>query len=80
MNLQTTVSPAPLLELDNVSIAYQQGTSSQRVVHKRFFYHSARGSRCPGWGIGNRVKTTTAQAIIGLPGGKWPPGAGGDPA
>ncbi len=37
MNPQTTVSPVPLLELDNVSIAYQQGNSSQRVVHNVSF-------------------------------------------
>ena len=37
MTPQTTVSPAPLLELDNVSIAYQQGNSNQRVVHNVSF-------------------------------------------
>lgn len=55
MNLQTTVSPAPLLELDNVSIAYQQGTSSQRVVHNVSLPFS-QGKSLPWLGNRDRVK------------------------
>ncbi|HHQ6629949.1 TPA: dipeptide ABC transporter ATP-binding protein [Serratia fonticola] len=65
MNLQTTVSPAPLLELDNVSIAYQQGTSSQRVVHNVSFTIQP-GEVVALVGESGSGKTTTAQAIIGL--------------
>lgn len=65
MNPQTTVSPAPLLELDNVSIAYQQGTSSQRVVHNVSFTIQP-GEVVALVGESGSGKTTTAQAIIGL--------------
>ncbi|WP_411752177.1 dipeptide ABC transporter ATP-binding protein [Serratia sp. (in: enterobacteria)] len=65
MNLQTTVSPVPLLELDNVSIAYQQGNSSQRVVHNVSFTIQP-GEVVALVGESGSGKTTTAQAIIGL--------------
>ncbi|CAI1139924.1 dipeptide ABC transporter ATP-binding protein [Serratia fonticola] len=65
MNPQTTISPAPLLELDNVSIAYQQGTSSQRVVHNVSFTIQP-GEVVALVGESGSGKTTTAQAIIGL--------------
>ena len=68
MNLQTTVSPAsavPLLELDNVSIAYQQGHNSQRVVHHVSFTIQP-GEVVALVGESGSGKTTTAQAIIGL--------------
>lgn len=65
MNPQTTVSPAPLLELDNVSIAYQQGSSNQRVVHNVSFTIQA-GEVVALVGESGSGKTTTAQAIIGL--------------
>lgn len=65
MNPQTTVSPVPLLELDNVSIAYQQGNSSQRVVHNVSFTIQP-GEVVALVGESGSGKTTTAQAIIGL--------------
>lgn len=65
MNLQTTVSPAPLLELQNVSIAYRQGSSSQRVVHNVSFSIQP-GEVVALVGESGSGKTTTAQAIIGL--------------
>jgi peptide/nickel transport system ATP-binding protein len=65
MNLQTNASPAPLLELDNVSIAYQQGNSSQRVVHNVSFTLQP-GEVVALVGESGSGKTTTAQAIIGL--------------
>lgn len=68
MNSQTTVSPAsavPLLELDNVSIAYQQGLNSQRVVHHVSFTIQS-GEVVALVGESGSGKTTTAQAIIGL--------------
>lgn len=65
MNPQTTISPAPLLELDNVSIAYQQGNSSQRVVHNVSFTIQP-GEVVALVGESGSGKTTTAQAIIGL--------------
>lgn len=51
MTPQTTVSPAPLLELDNVSIAY----SNQRVVHNVSFTIQP-GKSLPWWGNRDRVK------------------------
>ncbi|OKP18153.1 dipeptide ABC transporter ATP-binding protein [Serratia fonticola] len=65
MNPQSTVSPVPLLELDNVSIAYQQGNSSQRVVHNVSFTIQP-GEVVALVGESGSGKTTTAQAIIGL--------------
>ncbi|MBC3250781.1 ABC transporter ATP-binding protein [Serratia fonticola] len=65
MTPQTTVSPAPLLELDNVSIAYQQGNSNQRVVHNVSFTIQP-GEVVALVGESGSGKTTTAQAIIGL--------------
>jgi peptide/nickel transport system ATP-binding protein len=65
MNLQTTALPAPLLELDNVSIAYQQGNSNQRVVHNVSFTLQP-GEVVALVGESGSGKTTTAQAIIGL--------------
>jgi peptide/nickel transport system ATP-binding protein len=65
MNPQTTVSPAPLLALDNVSIAYQQGNSNQRVVHNVSFTIQP-GEVVALVGESGSGKTTTAQAIIGL--------------
>jgi peptide/nickel transport system ATP-binding protein len=65
MNPQTTVSPVSLLELDNVSIAYQQGNSSQRVVHNVSFTIQP-GEVVALVGESGSGKTTTAQAIIGL--------------
>ncbi|WP_419235812.1 dipeptide ABC transporter ATP-binding protein [Serratia fonticola] len=61
MTLQTTVSPAPLLELDNVSIAY----SNQRVVHNVSFTIQP-GEVVALVGESGSGKTTTAQSIIGL--------------
>ncbi|WP_447871408.1 dipeptide ABC transporter ATP-binding protein [Serratia fonticola] len=61
MILQTTVSPAPLLELDNVSIAY----SNQRVVHNVSFTIQP-GEVVALVGESGSGKTTTAQSIIGL--------------
>ncbi|MBP0996956.1 dipeptide ABC transporter ATP-binding protein [Serratia fonticola] len=61
MTPQTTVSPAPLLELDNVSIAY----SNQRVVHNVSFTIQP-GEVVALVGESGSGKTTTAQSIIGL--------------
>ncbi|TQI81207.1 peptide/nickel transport system ATP-binding protein [Serratia fonticola] len=58
-------STIPLLELENVSIAYQQGNSRQRVVHQVSFTVQP-GEVVALVGESGSGKTTTAQAIIGL--------------
>lgn len=58
-------STIPLLELENVSIAYQQGNRRQRVVHQVSFTVQP-GEVVVLVGESGSGKTTTAQAIIGL--------------
>lgn len=65
MKLPTASAPTPLLELDNVSIAYRQGNRSQRVVHQVSFSIQP-GEVVALVGESGSGKTTTAQAIIGL--------------
>ncbi|CAI0760629.1 MAG: dipeptide ABC transporter ATP-binding protein [Serratia grimesii] len=68
MSLQTALqrsAATPVLELDQVSIAYQSATGSQRVVHQVSFSIQP-GEVVALVGESGSGKTTTAQAIIGL--------------
>ncbi|MDW5498905.1 ABC transporter ATP-binding protein [Pseudomonas lundensis] len=68
MSLQTALQRAaatPVLELEQVSIAYQGATGSQRVVHQVSFAIQP-GEVVALVGESGSGKTTTAQAIIGL--------------
>ncbi len=68
MSLQTALQRAaatPVLELEQVSIAYQGATRSQRVVHQVSFAIQP-GEVVALVGESGSGKTTTAQAIIGL--------------
>ncbi|CAI0728382.1 Glutathione import ATP-binding protein GsiA [Serratia proteamaculans] len=68
MSIQTALQRAaatPVLELEQVSIAYQGATGSQRVVHQVSFAIQP-GEVVALVGESGSGKTTTAQAIIGL--------------
>lgn len=68
MSIQTALQRAaatPVLELDKVSIAYQEATGSRRVVHDVSFSIQP-GEVVALVGESGSGKTTTAQAIIGL--------------
>ncbi|WP_454878396.1 dipeptide ABC transporter ATP-binding protein [Serratia inhibens] len=68
MSIQIALQRAaatPLLELDKVSIAYQEATGSRRVVHDVSFSIQP-GEVVALVGESGSGKTTTAQAIIGL--------------
>lgn len=68
MSIQTALQRAavtPVLELDKVSIAYQEAAGSRRVVHDVSFSIQP-GEVVALVGESGSGKTTTAQAIIGL--------------
>ncbi|MBV8186916.1 MAG: ABC transporter ATP-binding protein [Alphaproteobacteria bacterium] len=56
---------APLLEVDDLAIAYRMGDHEQRVVHGVSF-HVAPGEVVALVGESGSGKTTTAQAVLGL--------------
>ncbi|MGO4742545.1 dipeptide ABC transporter ATP-binding protein [Serratia quinivorans] len=63
--LQRAAGTPPVLELEQVSIAYQSAAGSQRVVHQVSFAIQP-GEVVALVGESGSGKTTTAQAIIGL--------------
>ncbi|HKU99096.1 MAG TPA: ABC transporter ATP-binding protein [Vineibacter sp.] len=64
--MSATTSPGtPLLEIDNLAVAYTVGDAEQRVVHGISF-HVDPGEVVALVGESGSGKTTTAQAVLGL--------------